>query len=44
MATALIDGDPYLEELDRLADSLAREYFGSDMRAALRWGRALGML
>jgi hypothetical protein len=44
MAALLIDGDPYQEELDALADALAREYFGSDMRAALRWGRALGMI
>jgi hypothetical protein len=33
-----------VEELDVLADALAREYYGSDMRAAVRWGRALGMI
>jgi hypothetical protein len=44
MAATLIHGDPYVEELDALADALAREYFGSDLRAALRWGSALGMI
>jgi hypothetical protein len=44
MAATLIHGDPYVEELDVLADALAREHYGSDMRAALRWGRALGMI
>ena len=34
--------DPYRADLDELSDRIARESFGSDMRAAIRWGRALG--
>lgn len=41
-ATMDIAGDPFTKELDILADAVARKVHGSDMRAALRWGRALG--
>jgi hypothetical protein len=33
---------PMLDMLDKIADAAARVYFGSDMRAAHRWGKALG--
>lgn len=38
-----VKGDPYVKELDTLADKLAKESFGSDMRGAMRWGKAFGM-
>jgi len=44
MADTLISGDPCKKELDALADKVAKEQFGSNMRAAIRWGRALGAL
>lgn len=37
-----VRGDPFKDVLDRLADVVARQSFGTDMAAALRWGRALG--
>lgn len=37
-------GDPCMKELDVLADEVAKEQFGSNMRAAAQWGRALGYL
>lgn len=37
-----IKGDPYIEELNKLVDVIAREAFGSDLKAAARWGHALG--
>lgn len=36
--------DPYRDVLDRLADLAARRYFGTDLAAAHRWGRVLGMI
>lgn len=36
------DGDPWLKELDELADAVAKHVFGTTMAAAHRWGRALG--
>ena len=44
MAGMLTGADPFREELDALADVVARESFGTDMMAAKRWGRALGYL
>lgn len=35
-------GDPYKKDLDRLSDLIAKESFGSNMRAARAWGQALG--
>lgn len=35
-------GDPFRKELDRLADQVAKDNFGSNMRAARAWGQALG--
>lgn len=37
-------GDPTIKALDALADAVAKEQFGSNMRAAAQWGRALGYL
>lgn len=37
-----IKGDPYIEELNKLVDEVAKQAFGSDLRAAARWGKALG--
>jgi hypothetical protein len=37
-------GDPYRAELDAIADRVAKEIFGSDLRAARRWDSALGLL
>ena len=42
MADVLNGGDPFKAELDTLADTIARESFGTDLAAAFRWGRALG--
>jgi hypothetical protein len=44
MAQVYNHGDPYLDELDKLADTVAKESFGSNMAAALAWGRALGRI
>src|SRR5512135_1613892 len=44
MADLVLRGDPYKPELDKLADEVAKTQFGSDMAAAFRWGRALGVL
>lgn len=44
MATFDISGDPYEKELSLIADRVAKEYFGSDLRGAARWGKALGYL
>ena len=43
-AEMVIGGDPYVKELEQLADMLAKAYFGSDMRAAQRWGQAFGII
>jgi len=44
--TATMDNssDPWLKELDSLADAVARRVFGTDLAAANRWGNALGYL
>jgi hypothetical protein len=36
-----IAGDPYRPELEKLAESLAKAAFGTDLAAAYRWGRLL---
>lgn len=43
-ATMLAHNDPFLPELEALADAVARRVFGTDLAAANRWGRALGHL
>lgn len=32
------------DQLDTFADEVAKKYLGSDMRAAMRWGRAFGVI
>ena len=45
MCATLDNGnDPWLPELDKLADAVAKQVFGTDLAAAHRWGRALGYL
>ena len=44
MAGVWTHSDPFIADLDALADVVAREAFGSDLKAALRWGRALGAI
>jgi hypothetical protein len=44
MAGFCVMGDPYRDELDALADKVSKENFGSDLRGAMRWGRAFGMI
>lgn len=44
MADMGVWGDPYKPELDKIADEVAKKYFGSNMKAAIRWGRAFGMI
>lgn len=44
MAGFCVAGDPYVKELDILSDKVAKDSFGSDLRGAMRWGRALGMM
>jgi hypothetical protein len=42
-AELVADGDPYLPELEQLAQELARRYFGRDWGAVLRWMPLLGL-
>jgi len=42
MASVFTQGDPFIAELDTLSDAVAQTCFGSNMKAAYRWGRALG--
>lgn len=37
-------GDPDHELLDAMAEDMAKRYLGTDMAAAKRWGRALGVI
>ena len=37
-------GDPFKDELDKMADQVAKEFFGTDLAGAVRWGQAFGML
>lgn len=43
-AEMLAKGDPYIEDLEKLADEVAKENFGTHMAGAFRWGRAFGMI
>ena len=42
MASMDVGGDPEIKALDELADTVAKYNFGSNMRAAQTWGRAMG--
>jgi len=37
----LIEGDPYVSELDSIADEIAKSVFGTDMAAAIIWANVL---
>lgn len=41
VATSRVRGDPFLPELNALAESVARVAFGSDMAGAARWAPLL---
>jgi hypothetical protein len=41
-ATTIVNGDPWIPELDKLADLVAKRVFGSNRAAAYRWAGALG--
>ena len=41
-ATMDSHADPFIKELDTIADKVAKMVFGSDMAAAYRWGGLLG--
>jgi hypothetical protein len=36
-AGLLIDGDPYRDILDKMSDAVAKEFFGTDLAAAMAW-------
>jgi len=44
MADMVIRGDPCKKELDELSEEVAKHSFGTDMAAALRWGKAFGII
>lgn len=44
VADMVTRGDPYVKELEAVAEIVARKVFGTDMAAAYRWGRAFGMV
>lgn len=44
MAGLAIYGDSFSKELEALSDYVAKKFFGTDMAAALVWGRALGVI
>lgn len=44
MADLAVRGDPYKDELDKLSNEVALQFFGSDMEAAKKWGRAFGII
>jgi hypothetical protein len=43
-ADMVVRGDPFKKELDTLSEQVAKASFGTDMAAAVRWGRAFGMI
>jgi len=43
-ADLVLRADPFKPELDRMADEVAKESFGTDMAAAFRWGKAFGII
>lgn len=42
VASVLNHDDPWIGDLDAIAEAMAKEFFGTDMAAANRWGRLLG--
>lgn len=43
MADLVVRGDPFKDKLNTIADAVAKRAFGTDMAAAVTWGRALGL-
>lgn len=43
-ADLILRSDPYKKELDSFADAVAKTVFGTDMAAAMRWGKAFGII
>jgi hypothetical protein len=43
-ASVRTHADPWVAELDAMADKVAEDQFGSNLQAAARWGRAFGVL
>ena len=43
-ADLVVRADPYKPELDKLVDDLALKYLGNNIKGALRWGRAFGII
>ncbi len=43
MADMVVRGDPFKVGLDKIAEAVAKRAFGTDMAAALVWGKALGL-
>jgi hypothetical protein len=43
-ATTYLRYDPYEKILDEFASVMAMSFFGSDLKGAIRWGKALGMI
>lgn len=41
---ANLRGDPYSGEMEQIADDAAKRFFGSDLQAAVRWGKVFGMI
>ncbi len=39
-----VHGDPWVRELDALADAVAKRVYGTNLAAAARWGRVLGYI
>jgi hypothetical protein len=44
MAGMCVRNDPYVTELESLADKVAVDSFGNNIAGAYRWGRAFGLL
>lgn len=43
-AEFVVRGDPYRNELEKLACKYASEFFGSEMKGAARWAKAFGII
>lgn len=44
MADLALGCDPWRKELDAFADTVAKRFYGTDMRAAARWSNAFGIV
>ncbi len=44
VADMIIGGDPFKDKLDEIASALAKHFFGTDLAAALVWGRHFGLV